>query len=120
VWSPCCRVVRHPQTDDAIVVANIIGVVPQVSGTIVELHVADNQVVKAGELLFLIDPRPYELAVRRARRGSRRSTARSQRRIDGQQFASPRRRRRYNAGRRKRRTRTTASGDSSRCWRRSS
>jgi multidrug efflux system membrane fusion protein len=61
------RTVRHPQTDDAIVTADTIGVVPQVSGTIVELHVVDNQAVKAGDLLFVIDPRPYELAVKRAR-----------------------------------------------------
>ncbi len=31
------RVVRNPQTDDAIVMADIIDVVPQVSGTITEL-----------------------------------------------------------------------------------
>jgi membrane fusion protein, multidrug efflux system len=61
------RIVQHPQTDDAIVMADTIGVVPQVSGTIVELHVVDNQAVKDGELLFVIDPRPYELAVKRAR-----------------------------------------------------
>lgn len=60
------RIVRHPQTDDAIVMADTIGVVPQVSGTIVELHVVDNQAVKDGELLFVIDPRPYELADKRA------------------------------------------------------
>src|SRR6476620_5019041 len=60
------RIVRHPQTDDAIVMADTIGVVPQVNGTIVELHVVDNQAVKNGELLFVIDPRPYELAVKRA------------------------------------------------------
>src|SRR5713226_4841103 len=61
------RVVRHPQTDDAIVTADIIGVVPQVSGTITELHVTDNQAVKRGDLLFVIDPRPYQFAVQRAR-----------------------------------------------------
>jgi len=61
------RVVEHPQTDDAIVFADTIAVVPQVSGTIVELHVVDNQAVKQGDLLFVIDPRPYELAVKRAR-----------------------------------------------------
>jgi multidrug efflux system membrane fusion protein len=84
------RVMRHPQTDDAIVMANIIGVVPQVSGTIVELHVADNQAVKRGDLLFLIDPRPYELAVRRARADVAAldgEIAVTQRRIDGQRFA---------------------------------
>jgi membrane fusion protein, multidrug efflux system len=84
------RVVRHPETDDAIVMANIIGVVPQVSGTIVELHVADNQAVKRGDLLFVIDPRPYELAVRRARAEVAALDGEielTQRRIDGQRFA---------------------------------
>jgi len=61
------RVVQYPQTDDAVVTADIINVVPQVSGTITELHVVDNQAVKEGDLLFVIDPRPYEFAVQRAR-----------------------------------------------------
>ena len=56
------RVVRHPQTDDAVVTADIIGVVPQVSGTITELHVKDNQRVKQGDLLLVVDPRPYAFA----------------------------------------------------------
>src|ERR1044072_2741502 len=57
----------RPQTDDATVRANFVGIAPQVSGHIVELHVRDNQHVKEGDLLFLIDPRPYELALERAR-----------------------------------------------------
>src|SRR3989454_12392229 len=61
------RVVRYPETDDAVVTADIIGVVPQVSGTITELPVTDNQRVKQGDLLLVIDPRPYQLAVQRAR-----------------------------------------------------
>src|SRR4030095_15840203 len=61
------RVVRHPQTDDATVMAGVINVVPEVSGRIVELNVVDNQAVKQGDLLFVIDPRAYELAVARAR-----------------------------------------------------
>src|SRR5690348_2834301 len=61
------RIVRHPQTDDAVVTADVIGVVPQVSGTITELHVADNQRVTQGDLLLVVDPRPYEFAVQRAR-----------------------------------------------------
>jgi membrane fusion protein, multidrug efflux system len=61
------RTVHHPQTDDAVVTADTIGIVPQVSGTITELHVADNQRVKRGDLLLVVDPRPYELALRRAR-----------------------------------------------------
>src|SRR5215475_5459373 len=57
----------RPQTDDATVRANFIGIAPQVNGHIVELHVRDNQQVQEGELLFLIDPRPYEIALERAR-----------------------------------------------------
>ena len=57
----------RPQTDDATVRADFIGVAPQVNGHIVELNVRDNQQVKEGELLFVIDPRPYEIALERAR-----------------------------------------------------
>jgi multidrug efflux system membrane fusion protein len=84
------RVVRHPQTDDAVVTADIIGVVPQVSGTITELHVKDNQRVKQGDLLFVIDPRPYELAVQRARADVAALDGEigvTERRIEGQRFA---------------------------------
>jgi multidrug efflux system membrane fusion protein len=57
----------RPQTDDATVRANFVGIAPQVNGHIVELHVRDNQQVKEGDLLFLIDTRPYEIALERAR-----------------------------------------------------
>lgn len=51
---------RHPRTDDAAVRANIVGIAPHVSGPMVELAVVDNQPVREGDLLFVIDPRPYE------------------------------------------------------------
>src|SRR5438094_10553243 len=57
----------RPQTDDATVRANFVGIAPQVNGHIVELHVRDNQQVKQGDLLFVVDPRPYEIALERAR-----------------------------------------------------
>src|ERR1700723_614958 len=50
----------YPRTDDAYVRANIVGVAPHVSGPIVELLVHDNQHVKQGDLLFVVDPRPYK------------------------------------------------------------
>src|SRR5262245_42213951 len=50
---------RRPLTDDASVRANLIGIAPHVSGPIVELHVNDNQPVKRGDTLFVVDPRPY-------------------------------------------------------------
>src|SRR5882724_8528131 len=56
----------RPQTDDATVRANFVGIAPQVSGHIVELHVRDNQLVNEGDVLFLIDPRPYKIALERA------------------------------------------------------
>ncbi len=57
----------RPQTDDATVRANFVGIAPQVSGHIVDLRVRDNQQVREGDLLFVVDPRPYEIALARAR-----------------------------------------------------
>src|SRR5215472_16619883 len=59
--------IHRPQTDDATVRANFIGVAPHASGHIVELHVRDNQFVHEGDLLFVIDPPPYEHTVARAK-----------------------------------------------------
>ncbi len=53
----------YPRTDDAYVRANSVGVAPHVSGPIVKLPVVDNQHVKEGELLFVVDPRPYQSAL---------------------------------------------------------
>src|SRR5580698_9511849 len=50
----------HPRTDDATVRANFIEIVAEVSGRLVNLPVKDNALVKKGDLLFAIDPRPYE------------------------------------------------------------
>jgi membrane fusion protein, multidrug efflux system len=60
------RAERHPRTDDAEVFANLIGIAPQVEGPIVELKVHDNELVRKGELLFVIDPRPYQYALEKA------------------------------------------------------
>jgi multidrug resistance efflux pump len=57
----------NPRTDAAAVRANVVGIAPQVSGPIVELHVVDNQSVKQGDLLFTIDCRPYEARLARTR-----------------------------------------------------
>jgi multidrug efflux system membrane fusion protein len=57
---------RHPQTDDAEVFANYIGISPVVEGPILQLNVADNQRVKQGDLLFQIDDRPYKYALDRS------------------------------------------------------
>lgn len=56
----------NPRTDDAEVLANFIGIAPQVEGRIVRLNVHDNQFVKQGEPLFEIDERPFQYALERA------------------------------------------------------
>jgi multidrug efflux system membrane fusion protein len=56
----------HPRTDDANVRANFIEITAEVSGKLVALPVKDNALVKKGDLLFEIDPRPYEYALQQA------------------------------------------------------
>jgi membrane fusion protein, multidrug efflux system len=53
----------RPETDDAEIFANYIGIAPVVEGPILHLNVADNQGVKQGDLLFEIDDRPYKYAL---------------------------------------------------------
>jgi multidrug resistance efflux pump len=57
---------RYPSTDDAYVDADVVGIVAQVAGPIVSLPIMDNQLVHAGDLLFEIDPRPFQIAVDKA------------------------------------------------------
>ncbi|HKA40628.1 MAG TPA: multidrug transporter subunit MdtN [Burkholderiales bacterium] len=58
---------QSPRTDDAFVRADTIGVAPQVSGRIIRLRVQDNQAVKKGDVLFEIDPVPYQHTLERSR-----------------------------------------------------
>lgn len=60
------RASDRPRTDDAEIFANLIGIAPQVEGPIAELKVHDNQFVRKGDLLFVIDPRPYQYALEKA------------------------------------------------------
>jgi multidrug resistance efflux pump len=55
-----------PYTSQAIVQAYVVRVAPEVAGRVIELGVTDNQRVKAGELLFRIDPEPYQIALKQA------------------------------------------------------
>lgn len=56
---------QYPRTDTAVVLANYIGIAPQVDGPITHFYIRDNQFVKSGELLFEIDDRPYRYALER-------------------------------------------------------
>ena len=52
----------NPWTRDGQVRANVIQITARVSGPIVDLPIRDNQLVRAGELLFEIDPRTFQAA----------------------------------------------------------
>ncbi len=55
----------HPyeSTDDAFIDTRQFPIAPKVSGYVAEVAVGDNQHVKAGDLLFRIDPRDYQTAL---------------------------------------------------------
>jgi RND family efflux transporter MFP subunit len=57
--------VEAPWTRDATVRAYIVTMAPEVSGRIVELGISDNQFVHKGDLLMVIDPTNYKIAVSR-------------------------------------------------------
>ena len=59
--------VANPWTRDGQVRAEVIQITPRVSGPIVQLPIRDNQFVKAGDLLFEIDPRTFQASVDQSR-----------------------------------------------------
>jgi membrane fusion protein, multidrug efflux system len=48
----------------------------QVGGTLTEIHFTDGQIVHKGDLLFVIDPRPYEIKLEQAKAALQTATAR--------------------------------------------
>jgi membrane fusion protein (multidrug efflux system) len=57
---------RYVETDNAYVKADKVPVSAEVSGTIKEVLVSENQTVVAGQPLFRLDPAPFEVAVAKA------------------------------------------------------
>jgi multidrug resistance efflux pump len=64
-----------PWTRDGTVRAYVVKVAPQVAGEIVSLPIADNQFVHKGDLLMLIDPRNYSIAIRQAQAAAEQAQA---------------------------------------------
>ena len=58
---------RYVSTDNAYVKANIIIIIPEVSGRITSVLVADNQAVEANDVLLQLDSSPLEITLNRAR-----------------------------------------------------
>lgn len=53
---------QSPWTRDGKVRAEQVSITPQVSGSISELYVKDNQFVNKGDVLFIIDKTPFHIA----------------------------------------------------------
>ncbi|AOA58708.1 efflux RND transporter periplasmic adaptor subunit [Acinetobacter larvae] len=58
--------VLAPWTRDARVSAHVTHIAPEVSGTVAQLQVEDNQLVQQGELLYRLDPSRFQLSVAQA------------------------------------------------------
>ncbi|ACB93851.1 multidrug transporter subunit MdtN [Beijerinckia indica] len=56
-----------PYSDDASLDAEVVHVAASVGGRLLNLPVHENQAVRAGDLLFELDPVPYRLAVEQAK-----------------------------------------------------
>ena len=57
---------HYVSTDNAYVQQDKVSISAEVGGRIVEVLVRENQQVRAGDLLFRIDPEPYQIAERQA------------------------------------------------------
>jgi multidrug efflux system membrane fusion protein len=82
---------QYPRTDDAFARADTIGVAPQVSGRIIDLKVQDNQMVRKGDVLFVIDPIPYEHVLERTKSvlaAQQRQIGLTQREVNAQKFSA--------------------------------
>lgn len=57
---------KYQSTDDAYVETTTVQVAPRVSGQIIEVYIDDNQRVKKGDLVAVIDPVDYEIKLEQA------------------------------------------------------
>ena len=57
---------RYMETDNAYLKAGMLSIASEISGKVVEVSVADNGRVEAGQLLFRVDDQPYQIALARA------------------------------------------------------
>src|SRR5882672_1023038 len=62
-WAMWGVYMEAPWTRDATVRAYVVTMAPEVPGRIVELHVVDNKYVRKGDLLLVIDPTNFRIAV---------------------------------------------------------
>ncbi len=57
---------RHQETDNATVVGHIHQISTRINGTVSDVLVKDNQIVKPGDLLVKLDPRDYQVKLQQS------------------------------------------------------
>jgi len=57
--------VYAPSTHDVRVIKYVVQIVPRVTGRVIEVPVEPNRLVKKGDVLFRVDPKPFEYEVQR-------------------------------------------------------
>src|SRR4051812_5767024 len=59
--------VFHPVSHDGRLYAPVVQIVPQVRGSVIDVPVEANKPLKKGDVLFRIDPQPFQIEVDRLR-----------------------------------------------------
>ncbi|HUB68097.1 MAG TPA: HlyD family secretion protein [Candidatus Methylacidiphilales bacterium] len=66
-WALWWHYMRSPWTRDGRVRAELVDIAAEISGKVVDLKVIDNQFVNKGDVLFVVDPDDYRLALEQAK-----------------------------------------------------
>ena len=70
--------IQNPWTRNGQVRGHVIQVSPRVSGMVIKIDVVDNQFVRSGDLMFEVDPEPFEIAIAQAEANLKRQRINSQ------------------------------------------
>ena len=57
---------RYVTTNNAYIKSEIVAVSPDIDGRIISVKIEDNDYVERGQLLFTLDPRPYQIQLEKA------------------------------------------------------
>jgi membrane fusion protein (multidrug efflux system) len=57
---------RYVSTENAYVKSNIVAISPEIDGKVIDVEVVENQFVSTGDVLFRIDPEPFQIELDRA------------------------------------------------------
>ena len=77
-WTMWNTYMGSPWTRDGTVRSYVVTMAPEVAGRIVELPVQDNQLVRKGDVLLVIEPTDYQIAVRLAEAAVQQAEANAQ------------------------------------------